>query len=403
MLAVLSFARDFPLAVGGAVAAAFLCNHFSEAGVAASMCAVFEAGGRPGWARLFRKDRLPRVRRDELHAGLTAMLQPTDKAEYCVVVGASGTGKSTALRKALLELPTPRGAVYFLPASTLAGFSVSLARTVGFYRPTSWIDAVKRALTGETKEETLPPPSETEPRASWQLLEPFLLKAAGLYAAKYSVPATLVLDGMDLVAKADAAFFATLLDFAKRCADAGVLQVVLVVSDGAALPLLQSSSAITRADVILEVPDLPDAAAVDWLIRDYKVPSPRAADLVAQLAGGRFPLLRMCGTSPLPLDMLRDRLDRRCRHRLAASRVDAAHCVFAALLAAPDGRLEFAVAERLLAAGELDALLRNNILSAHPDDTVGFQDRHTQRFFERRRGGEAMDATAGAEYSKGSR
>ena len=181
------------------------------------------------------------IQRTELHEDLTQLLRPDKKAQYAVVVGAAGTGKSTAVRRAVRSLNEPKGAVYFLPPTLLTSFASELARVLGYYRPVRWADRVVRLVTGET-EEVQAPPLAAEPQATWSVLEPCLVNAAARYRAKHGKPAALVLDGMDLVAKKDPGFFLKVQDFAKKCADAGILSVVLVFSDGRALPLLESSA-----------------------------------------------------------------------------------------------------------------------------------------------------------------
>ena len=294
--------------------------YYSEVGVSRHMCGVFEAGGARGWDAIFFKDALAHIQRAELHKDLTQLLCPDKKAQYAVVVGAAGTGKSTAVRRAVRSLVEPKGAVYFLPPTLLTSFSSELAGVLGYYRPIRWADRVVRLVTGETKEEAKAPSLNAEPQATWSALEPCLVKAAARYRAKHGKPAALVLDGMDLVAKKDPGFFLEVQDFAKKCADAGILSVVLVFSDGCALPLLQSSSAISRAGVIYEVGDVSDDDASAWLSKEYKVEALRAAALVDSIAGGRFPLLTMCGTSSKSVDAISRELAWACR-RLRGARV----------------------------------------------------------------------------------
>ena len=200
--------RSAFLSYGGSLVtvcgAVFVARNCSEEGVARHMCSVFETGGVNGWDSCFFKDRLPgNVEREQVHQDITALLRPDAKAQYAVIVGAAGTGKSTAVRKALSQLEKPKGAVYFLPPTLLTGFSSVLANALGYRRPVGWVDRIVRFFTGETKEEEAAPPSAFEPRATWRMLEPCIFRAAVLYASKHKAPAVLVLDGMDLVAKKD--------------------------------------------------------------------------------------------------------------------------------------------------------------------------------------------------------
>ena len=295
--------------------------------------------------------------------------------------GAPHLYRSTAVRRAVRSLKEPKGAVYFLPPTLLASFSSELAGVLGYYRPTRWADRMVRLVKGETKEEANVPPLAAEPQATWSALEPCLVKAAARYRAKHSAPAALVLDGMDLVAKKDPGFFLEIQDFAKKCADAGILSVVLVFSDGRALPLLQSSSAISRADVIYEIGDVSDGDAVKWLTEEYNVEASRAAALVDSVAGGRFPLLRMCGRSTKSVDNLSNLLDSKTEARLLRVGVDSTAPLFRALVSSKI--VKEAVAHKLIPESKVQELLSLNILSAHPDGTYAFHDRHVMRFMER--------------------
>ena len=320
------------------------------------------------------------IQRTELHEDLTQLLRPDKKAQYAVVVGAAGTGKSTAVRRAVRSLNEPKGAVYFLPPTLLTSFASELARVLGYYRPVRWADRVVRLVTGET-EEVQAPPLAAEPQATWSVLEPCLVNAAARYRAKHGKPAALVLDGMDLVAKKEPGFYLKVQDYAKKCADAGILSVVLVFGDGRALPLLQSSSAISRAGIIYEVGDVSDDDAVKWLTEEYNVVAIRAAALVDSVAGGRFPLLMMCGTSTKSVDDLSDLLDRKTEVNLLRVGVDPTAPLFRTLLSS--NSVKEVVAFKLMPENKVQELLSLNILSAHPDSTYTFYDRHAMRFMQR--------------------
>ena len=355
--------------------------HNSEWGVSESMCRVFEEGGVRGWSGCFAADRLPLVPRAHLHAELTRLLQPDDYAQYAVVVGAAGTGKSTAVRRAAAALGYPKGVVYSLCSTLLAGFSSQLAVSLGYRHPIRWADRLVRLLTGETREEVSSPPLTAEPHATWQRLEPCLVAAAQRYRAKHGASAVLVLDGLDLVAKEDPRFFALLQDFAKKCADMRILHLVLVFSDGLALPMLQSSSAFTRAGTTLEVGDLSDAEATSGLVSQLGVEPARARALVQSVAGGRFPLLLAAAASTQPLDAMRRQLDVQTRVSLRRAGVRADARLLRLLRSS--GRVSADQAEALMPLHHISELLARNILSVHPDRTYTFHDRAVQCFFER--------------------
>ena len=69
------------------------------------------------------KDGLATVQRSELRKGLLELLHPASSEQYAVIVGGTGTGKSTAVRQALQSLKKPVGALYFMTPETIDTFS----------------------------------------------------------------------------------------------------------------------------------------------------------------------------------------------------------------------------------------------------------------------------------------
>ena len=74
------------------------------------------------------------VPRPELIADLAALLRPNATKQYALIMGQSGTGKSTAFRAAVRSLPHPKRAVYSAP-ELLTSFSSGLARATGYLPP----------------------------------------------------------------------------------------------------------------------------------------------------------------------------------------------------------------------------------------------------------------------------
>jgi hypothetical protein len=362
---------------------------YSENGVASHVCNVFAAGGVRDWSSDWTGDsganHMPRAQLEaDVSELLTLRKLPSRPSEtrYVVIVGAAGTGKSTAVRRAVRALPAPKGTIYFLAPSSVSCFSTELAHAVGHYRTARWADACLRLVTGETKEEAPPPAAAAEPHATWNVLRLSILRAAKRYLDAHGEPPTLVLDGMDLVARRDVDFFLELQDFAKLCADKGILRLVFVFSDGRALPLLQASSAFTRARAVYEVCDIDDAEAVAWLQAEYQLDGARAKDIVASIAGGRFPLLRQCADSRGTLEEMREVLDTKTAADLIRLGVSPTAPLFRALVA-NGGRVKESAAAALLDDAKLQELLRLDILSAHADRTFSFNNRHVARFVQR--------------------
>ena len=210
------------------------------------------------------------VTRSELHDTLTQVLRPVESQQYVLIVGEHGTGKSTAVRKAAREVGVDgtNGVVYFLVPEEVTSFATGLAELVGFRTdPLDLEGGVRRRVSQMTKEEVQPALVE-EPRATWVRLKRALTTAAKQFRAKHGRPATLVLDGVDYIAKGDEKFMGLLQDFAKNCADAGDLRVVFVSSDGTAPAFMMGRSAWSRAanPSRTEVGDIPDADARTFLV-----------------------------------------------------------------------------------------------------------------------------------------
>lgn len=196
---------------------------------------------------------------------------------------------------------------------------------------------------------------------------------------------------MDTVAKKDPEFFTDMQLFAKQCADQGVLRVVFVFSDSEALPLLLSSTAILRAEEVYEVGDLTDGEAEAWLVKEYLVEPSRAAELVATLCGGLFPLLHRCGKSKEPVKDIAEALFEETRFKLTQIGVKADHKVLRAILAR--GRITMTQAHRLATPLEIKELLRKNIVAVHVDNTLTFHDRRVVTYVR----GEVAKADAAAQ------
>ena len=335
---------------------------------------MFEQGGASAWDADFAVDQaLSRVPRHAVHSELLDLLSPHSEPEthcYAVVVGASGTGKSTAVRKAVRAVGSGsvKGAVYFLAPTGITSFSSALMRALDCHEPFSLL-SLRYLLS---KESSLP-----QPVATWRMLAPKLQAAAALFQARHGRPAVLVLDAMDLVAEEAPPFLTELQAFAKECADRGTLRLVLVCSDGHALPLLQGNSALSRALPPLEIGDIGDAEAVAYLVA-LGVGVERAEALVREVAGGRFPLLQTCAISAKSVQAIVQQLHGKTAATLRKAGVSPTCPLFAQLLA--HKVIPEAAALKLLGSHVTATLLGLGILAAHPDGTLTFHSRHVESF-----------------------
>ena len=353
------------------------------------------------------------VKRADLEQGLRELMFSSN-GDYSVVVGGSGAGKSTAVRRVIGSLDTPKGIAYFSAPELTMDFSTRLATTLGYFAPLNVSGRLGRLLTAETKEEQSAPSLLHEPRATWSALCPFLERAARRYHQAHAghVP-VLVLDGMDIVARAyglllvsvllmlvviapvlfagkDPVFFSEIQDFAKSCADRNVLRIVFVFSDGA-LPLLLGSSAVSRADSPFEVGEISDTDATTYLLSLGADPA-RARELVSTLAGGNFPLLHKYGKSKLPLATVRRMLYSESAISLLRLGVSAHHPLFAHLT--QNAVIQTDNVCSMIPEALFEGLLKRNILAVHSNGTCTFQNRHVAAFLTAER-----DALAAKSWS----
>jgi hypothetical protein len=378
-----------------------------EAAVVASMVAAFEVGGLaprlPGstptcapwlpprtWDDMFLSaDARARVPRPALLAQLAALLRPSATDQYALVVGESGTGKSTAVRAAVRGLPAPKGVVYFSAPERVALFSNELAAAVGFFTPFNPLASFYSWWGGQSSRS-----QGAETHALWASLRAILPLAAAAFRAAHGRPAVLVIDAADYAAKKDPAFFRDLQDFAKVCADSGALQIVFVSSEGVALPLMRAASARSRMRV-LEVPDIADADAEDYLV-GRGVAHAAAAAVVRDVAGGRFALLAQAAAAAAAgtMDAFRDELGEETAATFAELQLLPTHALFTALLSA--GRVRRSVALQMLGTDLLDTLLTRNVVALHADGAYTVHARHIECWLRRGQVGRGGSGTGSA-------
>ena len=187
----------------------------------------------------------------------------------------------------------------------------------------------------------------------------------------------LVIDAADYVAKTNPVFCNDLQDFAKVCADAGSLRIIFVSSEGAALPLMHVSSAWSRMlKPPYEVPDIGSEEAVAFLVR-RGLDRSRAVEAVRDITGGRFSLLLDVASKPSVKSIManRHRLDIRTDTTLLEPSLTPHHPFFRERCTS-----KITTIEALLSRDKIDALLKANILAAHPDGTYTTHARHVEVF-----------------------
>ena len=288
---------------------------------------------------------------------------------YVVIVGKNGTGKTTVVRQGLYACKSPKGAVYFNCPIAVGKFSIELASLIDFH------DGGAKRRT-----ETMDEPLET----FTTLIRP-LTDAAAKFNSKHGRPMVLVIDSVDRIAETNPDFLGDLQDFAKDCADNGNLRFVFISSDGSTLPLMMANrSSWSRADEPYEVGEIPDDQAVEFLMKNG-ISEDMAKRAVTNLTGGLFVSLNKFVTSStrgMTYEHLVEQRDRALRGRLLVLKVSPNHALFRQLVKHATIGMDDALGLGMEKA-QLDVLLKDKILAAHPNETYTFHDRHTAMWFSR--------------------
>ena len=88
-----------------------------------------------------------------------------------------------------------------------------------------------------------------------------------MYVQKHGVVPVLFIDGVDLVAKHNPLLFSSLITQAKIMANVNILSIVFISSERSVMLLLKKASGMNRSTKIVEVNDIPDEAAYDYLVK----------------------------------------------------------------------------------------------------------------------------------------
>lgn len=328
--------------------------------VVSKMRYCFSRGGKFDWHDEFADvDSRATVARDDVLEQLQHVLRPTGPvSKYATIVGVPGTGKSVAIRKAIRSIGYPAGVEYTSAPIVASHYPQTLADAFRDFEPLvrfPW----RRGPVDSVSE--------------WHALERLLLQACRDFRDKHKCTAVLVVDAAERIVEQDPLLFSRMQEFAKECAQTNTLRFVFVFSGGTPPPLFKQSSAASHALPPVEVGDIPDAAAISYLMSAYGKDEETAKAIVANI-GGRFTLLQELGESQMPLDEWRDTRFVQVNTIIVRLGLNMKQVIFRYLLDARRGlRTDRAVA--LLESGKLEALLKHNIIAEHSDSTYSFHDR----------------------------
>lgn len=155
-------------------------------------------GNGSGLSRYNEADASAGILRPKLQSDLEALLRPPNSKNYGIIVGAKGSGKSTAIRQCIRNLENPKGVIYINCPSDPKLFGMHLRQILtDNMNNAGWLI---RWLNDSTKEEGLCNPA-WEPVASFNALRSDLLNAAAAFKASSKYPLVLVIDSADRLAE----------------------------------------------------------------------------------------------------------------------------------------------------------------------------------------------------------
>ena len=170
----------------GACAASYIWQKQGPNSGKTNILHALEHGAESG---TWPEDASAAVKRADLHKQLVLLLRPQNTLQYAVVMGARGTGKSTAIRQAARDSGADgvNGVVYYL-VDYPTNFSTGLAALLGCREATVDVTGgIQRLLSQVTKEAKLPA-AKDEPRATWMQLYPQLLEGATAFRQAHGRP-----------------------------------------------------------------------------------------------------------------------------------------------------------------------------------------------------------------------
>jgi len=205
------------------------------------------------------------VRRPKLDKELYKLFYPTSPTKdkfFGIVMGPSGTGKTFAIRNLCRSYPS--GAIYY-EVREHSFFAENLSKEVDLkIKPSNVFDLAIACLSDKYVRYVHLPESSVESTA---IILQMIEEACKKYLQTHGVVPVLFIDGADLVAKQNPLLFSSLITQAKIMANRNILSIVFISSEGSVMPLLKNASGMNRSTKIVEVDDIPDEDAYNYLVK----------------------------------------------------------------------------------------------------------------------------------------
>jgi archaellum biogenesis ATPase FlaH len=307
---------------------------------------------------------------------ISTLLNTTRKSgNYFIINGEHGVGKSTLLKEACKIYRS--GVIYVSVDFDVKTFGRKFGHAVGFNFDEDVTPLVLLYKTiGVTNRLEL---KIDEPIGSFFRMAPFLINAARAYKENNGRTPVVIIDNVNRLSDDN------LLDlqrFAKDCADQKALVVIFVTSETNVLRVLQSVGEWSRKAGVLEIRDIDDEHAIEYLIKEGCVSPEEARLIVTNITGGRFSLLRVAKSTYEETKTLIFRDIRRVFKE--AGLLDDHHHpawqVIHAILGSPTRSITDEQFEDFISRDIEQKIFKFKIFSGHADGTVSMNSRATESF-----------------------
>lgn len=318
------------------------------------------------------------VERPQEERGLAALLCPREVSTYAVVLGHVQCGKSTLVRKVIRSIEGPKGLVYCNVPVKTNNFIDCLRDVLGFNLAEMLPFERRSAKQFRQNRMTI------DQQALWLDVRNHLFAAGKAYRAKHGRPIVLVVDSADLLAREQPQLLIAMQDFAKTCAEKGLLRIVFMSSDGSVVSLMQTRLSWPHFVELFEVGDISDRQAENLLMQEG-IPRMVAKVAVEHITGGCFRSLQeflQIYNPEEPVESLIRDLDMKMSRAMQHLNLLVQPDLFHDLLSRPAMHRHHQM-HKLLQIAQIETLLEHNIIVLNPRGFYTFGSRQVAAFFRR--------------------